>query len=639
MTRLLILGGLGAALGAAMATFGLNVGLVLFAPLSPPATFLSPFLHSLLSLGALIGMVTAWLATRWRNPLVQAGLGLGVGLASLLVGWSWLDPGPHAQILGLSIAGMGASLGIVTGALVHYLESLSEAASSRLLHIAGLAGLLTPVGTVLIILAFTVLGLGLAPLFAPPPDPLAFESFPPSLGVMLFGIVAGLTGIALAFPVGILTGMLMVLQGAPKRPWVQITLGVGVGLLVGPVVSLIVTLAPIGIGGLSRFFWPILAMMVGGLAGLIAGRLIHPQETFVPRRVTPVAGMAAVGFILAHVFFWLSPRLAQFGASALVTTPTAAPPTLAVTATPSLPFFDLSELVVIEPTNASRLTLVAQLETGRNGLVWSPDGELLVMTAGNEIVLYEALTLTSIRSIRTDSAELSSLAVAPDSLTIAAGDSSGAVHVLEIGGTPLRVLPHHSIWVMSVAFSPDGRWLASASADDRVIVSDVTGGNEHFFSVPGQNEPAFAFSPDSGLFATLGDDGVLTLWDTHGWVEVRALQIGHSGRRLSFSPDGRWLAIGSNDGTVTVWDTLSWIERQTLNGHTGGVWALVFSPDGRLLASGSADHTVRVWDMASGAELMALGGHASDVVQVAFSRNGRALASTANVVLVWGVRE
>jgi len=629
-----MLGSFGATAGAVIATFGLEVWLSFS---SAPGLVL-PLTAAPLT-GAVVGAVMAWLAVRWRNPLAQAGLGAGLALlATLFAGWIPFGLSPDAQVTSLAAVVSGAIIGVSAGVISRVVQSLSEADLRHVLRAAVLTALLTPIITLLTVVALTLPGSLLAPLFAPPPDPLAIDSYPPGLGVMLLGIVVGLAGIVIAPPAGALAGALIALPGAPNQRWSQMALGAGVGLIVGPVVSVGDSLTPFGFAGLPRLSLLIVAALVGGLAGLIARRLAPPVESGTLIRVSPAITTAAIGFIIAHTFFWLGPPLRTLREFAAVATPTAAPPTLVPTATPPLAPFRLSEMAVIEPGNAARLGLVSQLRGGRNGVAWSPDGELLLTTSGSEIAVHDAFSLNPIRSIPNDGAELSSLALAPDGRTLAVGNATGAVQLWEIGGEKLGVLARHSNWVSAVAFSPDGRWLASASFDHSVIVSDVAGGNEHRFTVPGQSEPAFAFSPDSNVLAVLGDDGALTAWNTTSWMEIQALNIGRAGRRLSFSPDGGLLAIGSNDGSVTLWETMNWTETRMLAGHTGGVWALSFSPDGRLLASGSADRTVRVWEVTSGAELIALSGHTSDVLRVAFSRDGRALASAQSEVLMWGVK-
>jgi WD40 repeat protein len=59
---------------------------------------------------------------------------------------------------------------------------------------------------------------------------------------------------------------------------------------------------------------------------------------------------------------------------------------------------------------------------------------------------------------------------------------------------------------------------------------------------------------------------------------------------------------------------------QTLEGHTGAVWAVAFSRDGKLVASGSHNQTVKLWDPATGALQQTLEGHTGAVRAVAFSR-------------------
>ena len=78
-------------------------------------------------------------------------------------------------------------------------------------------------------------------------------------------------------------------------------------------------------------------------------------------------------------------------------------------------------------------------------------------------------------------------------------------------------------------------------------------------------------------------------------------QLEHSGpvNSLAFSPDGRTLTSGAGgkDNAVRLWDTRTGDLKQSLTGHSEGVYSVASSPDGKAVASGSKDSSIRLWDV------------------------------------------
>ncbi|KAF8535469.1 hypothetical protein BDD12DRAFT_892769 [Trichophaea hybrida] len=114
---------------------------------------------------------------------------------------------------------------------------------------------------------------------------------------------------------------------------------------------------------------------------------------------------------------------------------------------------------------------------------------------------------------------------------------------------------------------------------------------------------------------------------------------GHSGPvwAVEFSSDSQLLASASDDNTVRLWDPSTGASRGTLEGHSGEVWAVAFSSDSQLLASASNDNTVRLWDPSTGASRGTLEGHSGSVWAVAFSSDSQLLASASsdNTIRLW----
>ena len=90
------------------------------------------------------------------------------------------------------------------------------------------------------------------------------------------------------------------------------------------------------------------------------------------------------------------------------------------------------------------------------------------------------------------------------------------------------------------------------------------------------------------------------------------------------------------DMGIRAWSTIDGTHLRTLNGHTGGVYALALSGDGARLCSGSADETIRIWNTSDGFLVTSINTGAA-MHSLAFSADGQQLysGSDSGKVLMW----
>jgi WD40 repeat protein/serine/threonine protein kinase len=272
-------------------------------------------------------------------------------------------------------------------------------------------------------------------------------------------------------------------------------------------------------------------------------------------------------------------------------------------------------------------------------LAFSPDGAVLAIASGFQIVIVDLQEGNIIRTMQPGEVPVLSVAFSPDGKRLASANSDGVLktwnpstgqEVLTMAiSKPTLVGEPYRGQAYSIAYSHDGTQLASAHADTTVRVWDAETGQEllvvrrHAYAAT-----ALAYSPDGKRLATGGADLAIRISDVTSLPESLTLP-GQTAAvtRVMFSPDGKSLASSCADGSVRLWNTRTWQEPRVMKKHTKPVNGLAFSPDSQQLATGSYDKSVTLWDVQSGGEVRSFSEHTGGVLTVAFSPDGKNLAS------------
>jgi WD repeat-containing protein 61 len=174
-----------------------------------------------------------------------------------------------------------------------------------------------------------------------------------------------------------------------------------------------------------------------------------------------------------------------------------------------------------------------------------------------------------------------SISLAPDGLTIAAGNHGGTVNLysLEVGHEKIATYDTHGKLVLCTAFSPSvqNQRMACSSSDGSVYIFDVL--NQQMLSkLPNHALPArcVKFSPDGNLVYSASDDRQVYVYDTLSGTAVNSFS--HAGMALSVDPsqDHRHFCVGTSDGSVALWDLGMQRCEHTYHSHGDQVWGVAY---------------------------------------------------------------
>ena len=235
-------------------------------------------------------------------------------------------------------------------------------------------------------------------------------------------------------------------------------------------------------------------------------------------------------------------------------------------------------------------------------VTFSPRGDLLASTAGNQIRLWRTGTWDLVAQLALADT-VAFLRFSPDGSRLAGLSVPDGIIIWEVDRwTVVRQIRGARVmgWQGVLDFSPDGKALVIAAADRHLQVIDLASGNTRIDIPEAHPEPitAVAWSRNGSIIASgCGySGGPIRLWEAASGQPLGTLE-GHTAWicQLVFSADGLRLYSSSADQTIRIWDVEQRQCLATLRGSTDELYGLALAPDGATLASGSKDGIVAFW--------------------------------------------
>jgi WD40 repeat protein len=297
-----------------------------------------------------------------------------------------------------------------------------------------------------------------------------------------------------------------------------------------------------------------------------------------------------------------------------------------------------------DATTGKLLTTYINNTHGVNSVVWSPDGDKLLMSGGwtlgfaptNVARVWDATKKRggALYTLPAQGSELTDASWSPDGDQLATATYYGRVKIWNAhNGAEVLTLRGHTDTVEEVVWSPASNRVATASLDSSWRIWHVNIDSELPLLWGHQNKiTAVAWSCDSMRMATGSWDGTARIWDANtGQQEV--VLGGEEGviRAITWSPDGTLLATAAwddnDENTAKVWKIESGKVVVKLKGHSQPLTNIVWSPDGSGVVTTSWDRTARIWNPKTGQELHRLAGHSDYVHAASWSPDSRFVAT------------
>lgn len=263
---------------------------------------------------------------------------------------------------------------------------------------------------------------------------------------------------------------------------------------------------------------------------------------------------------------------------------------------------------------------------GRLGSVtYSPSGEALACADRSEVMIWDANSLTKVRSLSAQCAKPHGIAFSPDGamLGVAGGDDEHGVKIWDSRKWQLSAsLPGSAF---SVGFAPDGKTLGAGCIDGTVRVwhrddwSSLK--STDLFQMPGA-ATSIAVAPRGDWIAAASLDRTVRMHNVKTKQTESRPETSGIVSALAFGNDGDVLAMATRNGIARILDCRSLKEVFALERHHASIIGIGFLDDGEIWTA-SDDGSIRVWDEATGTSNGQLFTSDTSIVAAVVSDGGR----------------